>query len=340
MPTASRPRAARATSYDVAQAAGVAQSTVSRCFQPGSHISDDTREHVLAVAARLGYAPNALARSLITRRSHAVGVLITRYTLRSAPALLYSLGDALARAGQHMILLAVDDDASVKPVLLGLRGYPLDGLIACATLDPAAVQGFTAHGVPVLFFNRSPGETDADAVSTDHEAGARALSEGMLGAGRRRFLCLGGPAAAPVGRLRIDGFQAGLRAAGLPEAAVLDGGFSYDQAHAVFVDAVARGARPDAIFCANDQMAMGVIDACRHELGWKIPDEVMVAGFDDVPEGARAPYRLTTVRQPIDAMARQAVELLRQRRATPERRPRRQRLPGEVIIRASAAWPG
>lgn len=339
MPTNSRPRGARATSYDVAQAAGVAQSTVSRCFQPGSHISEETREHVLAVAARLGYAPNALARSLITRRSHAVGVLITRYTLRSAPALLYSLGDALACAGQHMILLAVDDDASARPVLLRLRGYPLDGLIACAALDPTDVQPFTAQGVPVLFFNRSPGKTGADAVSTDHEAGARALADGMLAAGRRRFLCLGGPAAAPVGRRRIDGFQAGLRAAGLPEAAVLDGGFSYDQAHAAFLDAVAQGARPDAVFCANDQMAMGVIDACRHVLGWRIPDHVMVAGFDDVPEGARAPYGLTTVRQPIDAMARHAVELLRQRRAAPDRRARRERLPGEIIMRGSAVWP-
>lgn len=339
MPTSARSRPTRATSYDVAQAAGVAQSTVSRCFQPGSPISDDTREHVLAIAAGLGYAPNALARSLITRRSHAVGVLITRYTLRSAPALLYSLGDALMRAGQHMILLAVDDDASVQPVLLGLRGYPLDGLIACATMDAAAVRGFTAQGVPVLFFNRSPGEIEADEVSTDHAAGALALAQGMLAAGRRRFLCLGGPPAAPVGRQRIDGFQAGLRAAGLPKAAVLDGGFSYDQAHAAFLTAAAQGARPDAVFCANDQMALGVIDACRHALGWRIPDEVMVAGFDDVPEGARAPYGLTTVRQPIDAMAREAVALLRQRRAKPDRRARRQRLAGEIIIRGSAVWP-
>lgn len=339
MPPVAKNRRPRATSYDVATAAGVAQSTVSRCFQPGSNISDETREIVLATAARLGYAPNALARSLITRRSHAVGVLITRYTLRSAPALLYTLGDALARAGQHMILLAVDDDASVKPVLHGLVGYPLDGLIACATMDDDDVRRFTDQGVAVLFFNRQPGGIAVDGVSTDHAAGAQALAQGMLAAGRKHFLCLGGPREAPVGRERIEGFQKALRAAGLPACQVLDGGFSYDQAHEVFLQAVNRGANPDAVFCANDQMAMAVIDACRHRLGWDIPKRLMVAGFDDVPEGARAPYALTTVRQPIDEMARRAMEMLQARRLQPGGRPRQERLPGEVVLRGSASWP-
>lgn len=339
MPSAKHSRRARATSYDVAIAAGVAQSTVSRCFQPGSNISEETRQHVLQTAARLGYTPNALARSLITRRSHAVGVLITRYTLRNAPALLYTLNDALARARQHIILLAADDDASVKPVLDGVVGYPLDGLIACATMDDADVRRFTDKGVAVLFFNRQATGIEVDGISTDHAAGAAALARGMLAAGRRRFLCLGGPAQAPVGRERIDGFQAALHQAGLPPAPVLDGGFSYQQAHAAFLRTAAAGASPDAVFCANDQMAMAVIDACRYRLGWDVPQRLMVAGFDDVPEGARDPYALTTVRQPIDEMARQAVAMLQQRLRQPSRAPRVKRLPGEIIVRGSAVWP-
>ncbi|KAG1185995.1 hypothetical protein G6F35_014748 [Rhizopus arrhizus] len=86
-------------------------------------------------------------------------------------------------------------------------------------------------------------------------------------------------------------------------------------------------------------MAMAVIDACRHRLGWDIPKRLMVAGFDDVPEGARAPYALTTVRQPIDEMARRAMEMLPARRLQPGGRPRQERLPGEVVLRGSASWP-
>lgn len=333
IPKSPRPRV---TSYDVATAAGVAQSTVSRCFQPDSNISEITRAHVLAVADRLGYTPNSLARSLITRRSNVIAVLVTRYTLHSTPYLLYTLGDELARAGLHMILLPVDDDSGVEQALHGLGGYPLDGLIACATMNAADIERLAAREVPVLFFNRQSGSMLADSVSTDHGVAARQLAGDMAAAGGRNFLCLSGPASSPVGRERIEGFTAGLRAAGVTRPRVVDGGFSYEQARKVFLETVQSGARPDAVFCANDQMAMGVIDACRHQLGWDIPTQLMVAGFDDVPESARPPYEMTTIRQPIETMARRAVELLQARRRHPGRAAHVERHPGELVRRRSA----
>ncbi|MFD4837368.1 LacI family DNA-binding transcriptional regulator [Achromobacter sp. NPDC058515] len=333
IPKSPRPRA---TSYDVATAAGVAQSTVSRCFQPDSNISEETRAHVLTVADRLGYTPNSLARSLITRRSNVIAVLVTRYTLHGTPNLLYTLGDELALAGQHMILLPVDDDSGVEQALRGLSGYPLDGLIACAVMRRADIERLAARGVPVLFFNRQSSSPHADSVSTDHGVAARQLARDMAAAGRRDFVCLAGPASSPVGRERIKGFTAGLRDAGLGAPRVLDGGFSYDQARAVFFEAMRDGAPPDAVFCANDQMAMGVIDVCRHQLDWPVPSQLMVAGFDDVPESARPPYQLTTIRQPIETMARRAVELLRARRQQPGRTAQAERYPGELVVRGSA----
>lgn len=332
----SPPRHNRATSYDVAAAAGVAQSTVSRCFQLGSNISEKTRAHVQAVAARLGYTPNLLAQSLITGQSHAVGLVITRYTLHGSPGLLYALGDALSKARKRLVLLAVDDDEAVASAIGDIQGYPLDGLISCATLEDSFVTQFHAHGVPVLFFNRLPGRVKADSISTNHAKGAGELAEALLAAGHRRFLCVGGPAQAPVNVARMEGFLAALRKANVEPIGVLHTDFSYQGGHDAFLEAAASGVRPDCVFCANDAMAMGVMDACRFSLEWRIPYDLVVAGFDDVPEAARSSYRLTTVRQPIEHMAEQAVMLLEARIKQPAAAVQTILMDGAVVARASA----
>lgn len=330
------PRSSRATSYDVAAAAGVAQSTVSRCFQPGSNISAKTRAHVQAVAARLGYVPNLLAQSLITGQSHAVGLVITRYTLHGLPGLLYALGDALSKARKRLVLLAVDDDEALASAIADIQGYPLDGLISCATLDDDLVTQFQAHGVPVLFFNRQPGRVKADSISTDHAKGAGELAVQLLAAGHRRFLCVAGPAQAPVNVARMKGFLAALRKMNIEAIDVLHTDFSYQGGHDAFLAAAASGLRPDCVFCANDALAMGVMDACRFSLAWRIPQDIVVAGFDDVPEAARPTYRLTTVRQPIEQMADEAVKLLEARIQQPTAAVQTVFFDGTVIARASA----
>ncbi|MDO9439189.1 LacI family DNA-binding transcriptional regulator [Hydrogenophaga sp.] len=327
---------ARATSYDVAVAAGVSQPTVSRCFAPESNISEKTRAHVLAVAEKLGYTPNMLARSLITRQSHAVGLVITRYTMLATPGLLHALGDELARAHKRLILLAVENDDDAEAALADVKGYPLDGLISCATLDDAAQQHFKRHGVPVVFFNRVPGKLGADSVSTHHAAGAAQLANALLGAGYQRFVCMGGPKKAPVSVERMKGFTGALSQAGVAPELVLHTDFTYQGGHDAFLAAVAQGAKPDCVWCANDAMALGVIDAARWELGWQVPKGVAVAGFDDVAEAARSGYRLTTVRQPIDEMAAQAVQLLLERAQDPSLKPRALAFDGTLVERASA----
>ncbi|QHE88588.1 LacI family DNA-binding transcriptional regulator [Hydrogenophaga sp. BPS33] len=327
----------RATSYDVAVAAGVSQPTVSRCFAPESHISEKTRAHVLAVAEQLGYTPNVLARSLITRQSHAVGLVITRYTMLATPGLLHALGDELARAHKRLILLAVENDEDAGAALNDIRGYPLDGLISCATLDDASLLHFKRHGVPLLFFNRAPGKVGADSVSTHHAEGAAQLATALLAAGYQRFLCIGGPKKAPVSVERMKGFTATLAQAGMAPQMVVHTDFTYQGGHDAFLAAVQQGAKPDCVWCANDAMALGVIDACRWELGWQVPQDVAVAGFDDVAEASRSGYRLTTVRQPIGEMAARAVALLLERAQEPSLKPRAIAFDGNLVERASAA---
>jgi DNA-binding LacI/PurR family transcriptional regulator len=327
----------RATSYDVAVAAGVAQSTVSRCFQEDSAISPDTRAHVIAVAERLGYRPNAVARSLILGRSNAIGVVVNQYTLRNNPDLLYTVSATLARHALTLLLITVADDDEDHAAIERALEFPLDGVISCATLPPGDIERFRRFGVPVVFLNRHIAATGVDCVSTDNDAAARQLADALHRAGHRRFLCVAGPPGAPVSESRLNGFVARIGELGATHLDTLYTDFSYEQGSSAVMERGARLKREvDAIFCANDQIALGVMDACRYRLGLRVPDDISVTGFDDVTEASRPAYRLTTVRQQTARLAEKALDLLMSRRLKPGTRARIVSVPGELIPRESA----
>ncbi len=313
-----RPTAWRATSYDVARESGVAQSTVSRCFQPGSHISPATRARVTSVANRLGYLPNALARSLITRRSNLVGVVATNYTLRGNPDVVYALGESLAAAGKQLLLITVESDAAGIADLRGVLEYPVAGLISCVLLADDAVRDIQWRGVPLVLYNRHSRRIAVDGVTSNHEAAAAEIAVRLVAAGHRNFLCVAGPPDAPVSRLRRDGFAQALACRGIHEVPVIDTDFSYAGGRHGLLQHVAAIGQPSAVFCTNDQLAMGVMDACRFQLGLSVPRDVSVVGFDDVAEGGRPGYELTTMQQPSVQMARIAVDILVRRLAEPD----------------------
>lgn len=329
--------APRATSYDVAKLAGVAQSTVSRCFHKNSNISAETRERVLKVAAELGYTRNALARSLITRKSNMVGVIVTRLTLRNNPGLVHVLGEALRDAGKRMLMLTIEGDLAVGGVIGEALEYPLDGLICCSEMSPEDGLRFQRGNIPLVFFNRETGMAGADSVSTDHATSSADIGRRLVASGFRKILCVAGPDDAPVSRLRVAPFIAELRAAGIVDCRTIVTDFSYDAGVAALENHAASEGRPDAVFCANDQLALGVMDAARIRLGWTVPGDLSVVGFDDIPEAGHLGYQLTTVRQPIEEMAQQAVSLLASRAQDPAGEGRRMRLPGKLIRRRSAA---
>ena len=316
--TPSRTLARRATSYDVARAAGVAQSTVSRCFQPGSNISPATRALVTGVADRLGYLPNAMARSLITQRSNLVGVIATNYTLRGNPDVVYALGESLAAAGKQFLLITAENDATTVGDLRGALEYPLDGLISCVLLADAARAEIAARGIPLVLYNRTGPLASADGVTTNHAAAASTVATALHAAGHRRFLCVSGPKHAHVSRLRTGGFLDGLSRLGTGPVPVIETDYSYAGGHRGLLGYAAGNAVPGAVFCANDQLAMGVMDACRFDLGLSVPADVSVVGFDDVAEAARPGYQLTTLRQDSVRMARTAVDILLRRLAEPD----------------------
>lgn len=330
------PRGRRATSYDVAIAAGVAQSTVSRCFVPDSQISPDTRARVQAVAVALGYVPNALARSLILRRSDMVAVIVTEFTLRTNPAIVSGIGRALAAHGRQLLLMAVEDDARARDAARNALRYPLDGLVVAAILEDSDVEPFLSRGVPVVFFNRPVALPRVDRVATDHAGASREVASLLHAAGHRRYLCIGGPADWTVNQERARGLVDQLAELGTRDVPVVPSPPSYAGGREAFLNHLRTGRRPDAVFCVNDQLAFGVLDACRFDLGLAAPDGISVIGCDDVAEAGHQSYDLTTVRQDIERMAASAVELLLRRIETPDAQARSLFLPGTLVRRGSA----
>ena len=337
-PSTIRPR--RITSYDVARAAGVSQSTVSRCFKDDTKISPKTRDHILRIAQEMGYTRNALARSLITQRSNMVGVIATAFTIRNNPELIYAVGDALQNAGNSLFLMVIKDDDSIGASLQKAVEYPLDGLICCAQMPPNWIEQFATRGVPLVFFNRVVETTIADCIALDHATAGRRIADALFEAGHRSFVCIRGPDRAPVSQLRVEAFQNRLHSLGIGTIPTLSTDFSYAEGRRCFLDLMATTDRPDAVFCANDQLGFGVLDACRFDLGWHVPDDISVIGFDDIAEAGRPSYALTTVRQPIVDMAETAVSMLLERMEEPDLVARRILVQGELIRRSSARLAG
>ena len=316
----------------------MSQSTVSRSFQPNSPIPEPTRARVLAAAERLRYMPNALARSLITRQSDLVAVIATRSTLRFNPDVTHALGESLNAAGRQLLLLTVEHDLPPTAALRRMLEYPLGGVISCVLLDQELLAALRRRGIPTVLYNRTMPVAGVDAVSTNHEAAAHQLAAMLYRAGHRRFLCMCGPPDAPVNRQRMQGAVSYLRSVG-HEPVMCETDYSYNAGRDAFLGGPVQQ-RPDAVICANDQIAMGVMDACRFECGWRIPEDISVVGFDDVAEAVRPTYRLTTMRQESVAMAHEAVRLLMARAGVPAESGVHIVIPARFMLRGSARIAG
>jgi len=325
-----------ATSYDVARLAGVSQSAVSRCFKPNASISDKTRKKVLAAAEQLHYAPNAIARSLITRRSNIVAVLITETTTRVTPEILFELNVALLRRGLHLLLFSITQEMGHDDIIDEVLRYKVDGVIACTSLPDAQITRCNNRGIPVVLYNRSAPGLNACSVSCDHFNANREIADLLYRSGHRHFGFIGGAAAAPVSVQRRSGFVQRLQELGIGPVVEEEGDFGYRSGHDAMLRLLDRTRQIDAVVCANDDMALGAMDAARFGRGRRVPDDLSIVGFDDVSSAERAPYQLTTVRQPVAAMARQAVTLLEERIETRDLPPVVTLLPGSLMLRQSA----
>lgn len=332
----SLPQGRSATSYDVAQLAGVSQSAVSRCFRPGGSISPETRLRVQKAAAKLGYQPNAIASGLITKRSSLIAVLISNLTNLYYPEVLAELTHRLDAHGQRVLLFALKQEGDVDAALDQIWRYRVDGAIAATHLSMEQLGAFARHRVPVVLYNRQAEGQAVPSVTCDSAGGERLLVDRLVGAGMRRFGIIAGPEDNFVGRERVAAAQARLDGHGLA-AAVVRGGFDHDSGADGLRALMAQSKRKiEAVICANDLMALGAIDAAREEFGLKLPDDLSVVGFDGVGPASWPSYRLTTIRQPVRRMTEAAVTMLLERVETPDLPPEVRSFAGNLIEGGSA----
>jgi DNA-binding LacI/PurR family transcriptional regulator len=299
------------TSYDVAHRAGISQSAVSRCFKPGASVSPATRALVMKVARELNYTPNAIARSLITRRSNLVAVLISNLTNLYYPEVLSELCQQFEKRGMRVLLFTLPHEADVDKMIAQVWEYQVDGVVAAARLTPQHVAEFERRQIPFVLYNRTLQDKAVNAVICDQIEGARILVSRLAAAGHKRFAIIGGPTDSVVGQERTKGARERLAELRLAAPVVVEGNYDYHSGAAGLREIVRQlGRVPDAIICGNDVMAIGCVDTARHELGLAVPAKLSVVGFDGVEPSTWLSYNLTTLRQPVQMMAQAAADML------------------------------
>jgi DNA-binding LacI/PurR family transcriptional regulator len=329
------------TSVDVARHAGVSQSVVSRVFSRGptqSGVSEAMRKRVLAAAAELGYRPNALARSLITRRSRIVALLFSYLDNQFYALALEKLCIGLQAEGYHaLVFMMPSTDEGVEETVSQLMEYQVDGIItASVELSSRLAEYCHTGGIPVVMFNRVQDDDRLSSVTTDNVAGGRIAARHFVAAGHRRIALLAGWERASTNRDREFGFAAELAAAGVPLFARDVGHFHLERTEEATLRLFAPDvARPDALFVTNDYMALRVLSVLRFALGLRVPDDVAVIGFDDVPLAAMPEFALTTLRQPLERMVSNAIRVLLDQIARPEAEAEHLALAPQLVERAS-----
>lgn len=332
------PSTRRKTSYDVAELAGVSQSAVSRAFSEDGSVSRKMRDKILVAANKLGYRPNAIARSLGKGKSGLVGMIINRHAQQSYAGALDGITEILRESGGGVLLQVVDADSLADDSIAALLDYQVDAIICSSVISNSAADQCAAAGVALCLVNRQTESSFTDEVLSDNENISSEIARGLASTGVHTAAYIYGPPSGFVSRLRFQGFSDGCHLAGLAAPQKFFCDFTYQGGYNAAIELINNEPKLDAIYTATDSIAFGVMDALRHSKGIAIPDDIQVVGFDDEATAAYSAYQLTSVRQPMSAMLLKAVELVRNRIEQPKLRKQQVIMTSDLVQRQSAKW--
>jgi len=328
------------TLMDVANEAGVSLATASRAFNGSTrNVREALRQKVFDAALKLNYSANAPAQAMARGRTNVVGLVvhdiadpyfssIAAGVMRSAEEhhLMVTLGSTLRRPERELeYFSALRGQRSRAVILAGSRVKDFQHFDALRD----QIQAFEQSGGRVVMISQH--KLAVDTVVLENRAGAKALATALSGLGYRRFAVLGGPRDLLTARDRLAGFKDGLVRAGRPAPLVIEGDFTRDGGYRAMTELLPTARNLDAVFAVNDVMAVGAMAACRDH-GLTLPQDLALAGFDDIATLRDVTPALTTVRLPLEAIGSAAVDLILTADGQP---PRQKRIKGEVILRAS-----
>lgn len=335
--------AQRVSMAEVAREAGVSVASVSYALNDQPGVGPELRARILEVAARLGFRPDRLARGLRQGRLHVVGLLVPDIANPFYPEIANGVIERARDDGYDVVVAQRSPEApgsrDAVQTLLDLR---VDGLVFTdlVTNDKELLRDLGREQVPVVQAVRAVKGVAADFVGIDDLAGGREIAAHLLGLGHRRIAVLSGPLNSSASHNRLRGYRQAFADAKveLPSELLRECELTYESGYDRLTQLAGEGASFSAVLAGNDVIAVGVIDAL-YDLGRSVPDEVSVAGYDDIAWARSKMFGLTTVRQPRAELGREAMRLLAERIERPGARPRRVLLGHELIVRETTVRP-
>jgi LacI family transcriptional regulator len=326
------------TIKDVAKAANVSVASVSRVLNGRDNVNEETRKRILAAVRRLRYMPNCAARSLITRRTHTLGALLPDLHGEFFSELIRGIDIAARARGLHLLVSSSHGDADEAAAALRTMRGKVDGLLV---MSPYANADFLADNLPpalpTVLINTPHTPENCMAMSVDNHAGAYAMVEHLASLGHRHIAFISGPEDNFEAQNRLHGYRDAMAALlpGVP-VQILEGEFTDNSGYLAGQHLLQLEQRPDAVFAANDMMAIGCLSAL-HEAGLRVPEDIALAGFDDIPLARYITPKLTTVRVHIAELGEQALARLVQAIEEPNTDAEREKtLQSELVLRASS----
>lgn len=326
---------AQVTAKMVAERAGVSLAAVSRAFHPDSPLAEDKRKAILRAAKELGYQTPS-GRMLNRMATGTVSLVAGDLTNPFYPVVLEELSHRLHEQGRRLVLHAVPPGGSVDLVMEQVLDYRSDAaIITSATMSSKLARACRRQNLPVVLFNRVQLDAQMTAVTCDNYGGGRMAAERLISRGCRRIGLVSGRRDTSTHLERARGFRDVLTERGLTPIHTMNGDFSYDAARTAVAAMLDGGTRPDALFCENDVMALAAIDVARTR-GLRIPEDLAIIGFDDIPQASWDAYRLTTIRQPMRGMVQEALDMITLLRAGDAAEGTIRVLPASLVVRSSA----
>ena len=328
----------RITSKDVAKLAGVSQSTVSRVLNPSSdrEVKEDIKAKVLYAADKLGYKPNIIARSLVSRKTNIVGVVIADPIGPFYSKIITLLTSKLQERGAQPLFFTLESGFDIRSIMDKVMQYQLDGVIITSSVASSEESiKYIRNKMPIVLFNMKNEGKNVSSVYSDNIEAGELVAKLLVNTGHKRITFVTYHKQVKTTIDRQNGFYRQLQENEITDIKEEKCDYSYEDGYKLGQKMIFKEEIPDAIFCVSDLIAMGIIDAIKRESNLKIPQDVSIVGFDDIPQASWKAYELTTIHQPINRLVKKTVDVLFDLLNNPESENVNEKVSPNLVIRKS-----